>query len=125
MKRLLAKLLLVLSLVADPVTVLSGDFHYVEMQANHVATQAQGHTLDRHEDAQQPTQKHSPDCEMPCCEDSKCSDQGTCFIQYVLDVVTLKKLRFNLPNSVRDWGTSISLVPDRELPPDNPPPILT
>ena len=124
MKRSLAKLLLALSLVINPVTVLATDFHDVEMQANHTVKEAQGHNLDQFEKIQDSTQQHSSDCEMPCCEDSDCSDQGICFVQYNSDVVAQKIQRFSLPTAIRGWGASITMVPDRELPPDNPPPIF-
>lgn len=124
MKRSLAKLLLALSLVVNPVTVLAGDFHDVEMQVNHVTKATQGHTLGQHEKNAEPTQPDSSICEMPCCEDSDCSDQGVCFVQYNSDLVVPKTLRFNLPTEIRGWSASITMVPDRELPPDNPPPIF-
>lgn len=124
MKRSLAGLLLTLSLVVNPVTVLADDFHDLEMQASHINHEAPGLTWGLQEEAQGSSQQLSSDCEMPCCEDSDCSDQAICFVQHYTAAVTQEILSFSLINAVRDWGGLLTLVPDRELPPDNPPPII-
>lgn len=119
MKRSFAKLLLALSLVINPVAMLAGDFHEVEMKTDQFAKM----TSRQHEESSEPTPHDNTNCEMPCCEDADCSEQGICFIQYNTDVVAQKTLRFSPPFEHGKWGTTIAVVPDRELPPDNPPPI--
>lgn len=123
MKRSFTKLLLALSLVINPVAVLASDFHEVEMKADLTTKVSSRHHITQEEVLNNPTPHDNVNCEMPCCEDSDCSEQGICFIQYNSDVVAQNALRFSPPLEHGIWGTSIAVVPDRELPPENPPPI--
>lgn len=123
MKSLLTKLLLALSLVANPVAVLASDFHNVEMKANGTMEETKCEPTEYQENLRQPTQHDSENCEMPCCEDSECSMQGLCIVQHNSYFVTQKALRFNHPREHRGWDAFIAVVPDREHPPENPPPI--
>jgi hypothetical protein len=120
----LTQLLLALSLVVNPVTVLAGDFHDVEMQSGHTIEEALDNPSAQHEESQDPAQLQNPDCDKSCCEDAGCFEQGVCFIQYTPGVVTLTNLEFDLSTKSRDWGALSTTVPDRELPPDHPPPIF-
>lgn len=119
------KLLLALSLVINPVAVLASGFHDVEMKADQITKVASRHDADQQEESSESTPQDNANCDMPCCDDSDCSEQGVCFIQHNSDVVVLKALRFSPPLEYGKWGTSIVVVPDRELPPENPPPIHT
>lgn len=123
MKRSLTKVLLALSLVMNPVAVITSDFHDVEMKADQTTQKAPHHPTEQQETFSEPAPHDSTNCEMPCCEDSECSKQGICFFQNNSDVVTQKALRFSPQTAIRGWGASITMVPDRELPPDIPPPI--
>ena len=114
MKGSLIKLVLALSLVINPVAVLAVDFHDLEIAENQAAQVIPGQT----------TQHDRTDCEMPCCEESECTmTPDICIMQHSMDFVVQKVLRFNLPTAHHGWIDSIFAVPDRELPPDNPPPI--
>ena len=123
MTSLLTKLLLALSLVANPVAVLASDFHDVGVNANRTMEEIKCDPMELQENPGQPTQHDSENCEMSCCEDSECSMQGICIIQHNSDFVTQKALRFNHPLENRGRDAFITVVPDREQPPENPPPI--
>ena len=123
MKRSLTKLLLALSLVINPVAVLASDFHDVEMKGDQITKMASSHHADQQEESSEPTPHDNTNCDMPCCEESDCFEQGVCFIQHSSDLMAQKALRFSPPLEYGQWGTSIAAVPDRELPPENPPPI--
>ena len=123
MKRSLTKLLLALSLVINPVAVLASDFHDVEMKADQIIKIATRHDTTQQEKFNESTPHDSTNCETPCCEDSECAEQSICFIQYNSDFVAQKTLGFSPPIVHCGWGAFVIEVPDRELPPENPPPI--
>lgn len=114
MKGSFIKLVLALSLVINPVAVLAVDFHDLEIAANQAMQVIPGQTVEH----------DRTNCEMPCCEDSECiMTPDICIMQHGMDLVVQKMLRFNLSTGHYYWIDSIFAVPDRELPPDNPPPI--
>jgi hypothetical protein len=123
LKRSLIKLLLALSLVLNPVAVLATDFHDVENQTNKTTEEAPSHPSDKEMDHGDPTQPESSDCEMPCCEDTNCMEQGTCVIQYSSAVLAQLLVKAMLSVSPQVWDALVTAVPERELPPENPPPI--
>lgn len=118
------KLLLALSLVINPVAVLAVDFHDMEVGANQTLAEFPHDTADQPERQSQTAQHDDVNCEMPCCEDSECGMQDICFIQHNSDFVTQKPLNLGPPISYQDWCVAIALIPELDLPPDNPPPIL-
>ncbi len=123
MKRSLIKLLLALSLVLNPVAVLATDFHDVENQTNKTTEEAPCHPSDKDMIPGDPTQPESSDCEMPCCEDTDCMEQGTCVIQYSSAGLIQSVIKARLSVSPQAWDALVTAVPDRDLPPENPPPI--
>lgn len=123
MKSLLTKLLLALSLVANPVAVLAGDFHDVEMKANHTMEETKLDPAGHHEGLHQATQHDGEDCDMPCCENSDCAAQEICIFQHSSYFVTQRALIFNHPISHLDRDAFIAVVPERKFAPENPPPI--
>ena len=123
MKSLLTKLLLVLSLVINPVAVFASDFHDAGTKANLTMDEAQCDPIEIQEDLGQPTLHDSENCEMPCCEDSECSMQGICIVQHNSYFVIQTSLRFNYPIEHHGRDANITVVPERKLPPENPPPI--
>ena len=122
MKSLLTKLLLALSLVANPVAVFASDFHSVEMTADQTMEVTKCDPTERQETPSQQAQHDSGNCEMPCCEDSACSMQGICIVQHNSYFVIQTPLRFNHPIEHRERDAYIAVVPERKLPPENPPP---
>ena len=123
MKSLLTKLLLALSLVANPVAVFASDFHSVEMTADQTMEVTKCDPTERQETPSQQAQHDSGNCEMPCCEDSACSMQGICIVQHNSYFVIQTPLRFSHPIEHHGRDAIIAVVPERELPPENPPPI--
>jgi hypothetical protein len=91
--------LLALSLVLNPVAVLATDFHDVENQTNKTTEEAPSHPSDK---------------EM---------EQGTCVIQYSSAVLAQLLVKAMLSVSPQVWDALVTAVPERELPPENPPPI--
>ena len=123
MKRSLIKLLLALSLVVNPVAVLASDFQDVEIQSNQSIEEVLCDAADLQDLHSQTEQHDDTNCEMPCCEDSECTMQHICIVQHYSDFTIHKTLRISHSNQHRDWGGFTVEVPDRELPPENPPPI--
>ena len=120
---LLTKLLLALSLVANPVAVFASDFSSVEMMANQTMEETKCNPTERQDAHSQQAQHDSENCEMPCCEDSACSMQGICLVQHNSFFIVQTPLRFSHPNEYCGHGAMIAVVPERKLPPENPPPI--
>ena len=123
MKSSLTKLLLALSLVVNPVAVLAGDFQDVGIQSNQSIEPEPCDATDSQYLHSQLEQHDDTNCEMPCCEGSECTMQHICIVQHHSDFTLHKTLRFNHPNQHLDWDGFVAEVPDRELPPENPPPI--
>ena len=123
MKILLAKLLLVLSLVINPVAVFASDFHGVGTKANLTMDEAKCDLMEIPKDLDQPTLHDSENCEMPCCEDSECLMQGICIVQHNSYFVIQTPPRFSHPIEHHGRDAIIAVVPERKLPPENPPPI--
>jgi len=123
LKSLLTKLLLALSLVANPVAVFASDFNSVEMTANQTLEEKKCDPTERQETNSQQAQYDSENCGMPCCEDSACSMQGICLVQHNPCFVIQTPLRFSHPIEYRGRDAMIAVVPERKLPPENPPPI--
>lgn len=123
MKRSLIRSLLALLLVVNPVAVLASDFHDLKIQVNQTTEEVPCHPVEQQERHSEPPQHDNTNCDMPCCEDSECSEQGICLIHYNSDVVAQKTLKFYHPIKQRGWDASVAEVPDRKLPPENPPPI--
>ncbi len=123
MKRSLIKLLLALSLVVNPVAVLASDFQDVEIQSNQSIEEVLCDAADLQDLHSQTEQHDDTNCEMPCCEDSECTMQHICIVQHYSDFTLHKTLRFNHPNQHLDWDGFVAVVPNRKLPPENPPPI--
>ena len=123
MKSLLTKLLLALSLVANPVAVFASDFHSAEVTARQTMEETKCDPTERQEIHSQQAQHDSENCEMPCCEDSACSMQGICLVQHNPCFVIQTPLRFSHPTEYRGRDAMIAVVPERKLPPENPPPI--
>ena len=123
MKSLFTKLLLALSLVANPVAVFASDFHSVGMTANQTMEETKCDPTERQETNIQQSQHVSENCEMPCCEDSACSMQGICLVQHSPCFVIQTPLRFSHPIEYLGRDAMNAVVPERKLPPENPPPI--
>ena len=123
MKSLLTELLLVLSLVVNPVAVFASDFHGVGTKANLTMDEAKCDLMEIPKDLDQPTLHDSENCEMPCCEDSECLMQGICIVQHNSYFVIQTPLRFSHPIEHHGRDANIAVVPERKLPPENPPPI--
>ena len=123
MKSLLTKLLLALSLVANPVAVFASDFHNVEMTANQTMEETKCDPTEFQNNFSTPTQHDDENCEMPCCEGSECTMQGICIVQHSSYFVTQSALRFSHPITHLDLDAFIAEVPERDPPPENPPPI--
>ena len=123
MKSLLTKLLLALSLVANPVAVLAGDFHDVEMKANQTMEESTPGPAGHHEAPHQATHHDSENCDMPCCEDSDCAKQEICVFQHSSCFVAQRALIISHPLNLLDRDAFIAVVPERKFAPDNPPPI--
>ena len=123
MKILLAKLLLVLSLVINPVAVFASDFHGVGTKANLTMDETKCDPIDNLENLGQPTLHDSENCEMPCCKDSECLMQGICIVQLNSYFVIQTPPRFSHPIEHHGRDAIIAVVPERKLPPENPPPI--
>jgi len=109
LKYSLAKLLLALSLVANPVAVLASDFHTVEMLTDQATQEAPCH----------------PDCEMPCCENQDCSENCDCVLQYSTALFDQKIPKLKKSTGLCFQKMQMTAVPDRELPPESPPPIYS
>ena len=123
MKILLTKLLLVLSLVVNPVAVFASDFHDVGTKATLTMDETKCDPMVTQENLAQPTLHVSENCEMPCCEDSECLMQGICIVQHNSYFVIQTPLRFSHPIEHHGRDAIIAVVPERKLPPENPPPI--
>jgi len=123
LKSFLTKLLLALSLVANPAAVFASDFHSVEMTVNQTMEVTKCDLTEHQENLNQLNRHDSENCEMPCCEDSTCSMQGICIVQHNSVFVIQTPLRFSHPIEHRGWDAYIAVVPERKLPPENPPPI--
>jgi hypothetical protein len=116
--------MLALLLVANSGAVFASDFQEIKSQFDQTTQKVPCHPAEQRDGASEPTKHDGTDCEMTCCEDSKCSERGICIIQYNSDVVAQKALKFSHPIAQCGWGAFIAAVPDRELLPENPPPIL-
>ncbi len=123
MKRSLIKLLLALSLVVNPVAVLASDFSDVEIQSNQSMEEIHCDVVDLQDLNSQLKQHDDTNCEMSCCEDSECTMQHLCIVQHYSDFTLHKTLRVNHPHQHLDWDGFVAVVPNRKLPPENPPPI--
>lgn len=124
MKILLTKLLLALTLAINPLSVLAGNFHH----HHEVIVNDSGKTLncsssDHLEYAGQQEQPDSEDCEPSCCEDAECATQEVCTGQQHSFFTSPIPLIFDHSNRDRGWSTHVFDVPERELPPEPPPPI--
>jgi hypothetical protein len=120
---LLTKLLLALSLVANPVAVFASDFSSVEMTVSQAMEETKCDPAEIQDAHSQQAQHDSENCEMPCCEDSACSMQGICLVQHSSFFIIQTPLRFSHPIEYRGRDAMIAVVPERKLPPENPPPI--
>ena len=105
-------------LVANPVAVLAGDFHDVEMKANQTMEESK-----HHEPPHQATQHDGENCDMPCCEDSDCAKQEICVFQHSSCFVPQRALIISHPINHLARDAFIAVVPERKFGPDNPPPI--
>ena len=122
MKSFLTKLLLVLSLVVNPVAVFASDFHDVGTNANLTMDETKCDLMEIQEDPGQPA-LHRENCEMPFCEGSECLMQGICIVQHNSNFVIQTPLRFSHPVQHHEHDSFIAVVPERKLSPENPPPI--
>lgn len=123
MKTLLTKLLLILSLAIDPVSVFATDFHHHETKATDSK-----HTLvcSPAEQLEYPDQQEQPDnenCEDSCCEETACAVQEVCTGQQHSFFVSPRSLIFNHSTRNRGRNAYMFAIPERELPPESPPPI--
>ena len=123
MKRPLIKSLLALLLVLNPVAVLASDFHDLRTLGDKTTKVMPCHPMEQLETHSEQPQHDATNCDMPCRDGAECSEQGICVTHYNSDVLAQKALRFYQPNKQYRSGASISTVPDREHPPENPPPI--
>ena len=123
MKSLLTKLLLALSLVVNPVAVFASDFHDEGTRANQTMDETKCDPMGTQENLGQPAPHDSENCELPCCEDSECLMQGNCIVQHNSNFVIQTPQGFS--HSIEHHGRDaiIAVVPERKLPPENPPPI--
>lgn len=123
LKLKLAKLLLALSLVLNPVAVLAAGFHEISTQLTQVTEEAPCHPSDDQEDLSEPIAPDSNGCDLPCCAEMDCVQQGDCVLQFTSAVLLKNQLKIFHPVSYQDQADLIALVPEVDIPPDNPPPI--
>lgn len=119
----LIHLLLALSLVLNPVAVLAAGYH------NHAAVSQQGMEQSTDHAALFTTNPHSEPqqadvaCDMPCCADSDCFENGFCTLQYN-PVALIPYVPPKAPGGeFSDWRFFTDRVSERAIPPDIPPPI--
>ena len=123
MKLKLIKLLLALSLVLNPVAVLAAGFHEIGTQMAQATEEAPCHPSDDLEELSEPIAPESNGCDLPCCAEMDCVEQGDCVLHYSSAVLLKNRLKIFHPISYRNRADSIALVPEVDIPPDNPPPI--
>ena len=123
MKRSLIKSLLALLLVLNPVALLASDFHDLKNLTDQTTKEMPCHPMEQLESHGESPQHDDTNCEMPCSDGAECPEQGICTTHYNSDLLAQKALKFSHPNKQFRSDASISVVPDREHPPENPPPI--
>ena len=123
MKLKLVKLLLALSLVLNPVAVLAAGFHELGTQLNQVTEEAPCHPSDDPEEMSEPIAPDSNGCDLPCCAEMEGGQQGDCVLHYSSAVFLKNRLNIFHLTSNRSRADAIALVPEVDIPPDNPPPI--
>lgn len=123
MKLKLVKLLLALSLVLNPVAVLAAGFHEIATQLTQVTEEAPCHPSGDQEELLKPIAPESNGCDLPCCAEMDCVEQGACVLHYSSAVLLKNQLKIFHPISYRNRADPIALIPDVDIPPDNPPPI--
>lgn len=123
MKLKLIKLLLALSLVLNPVAVLAAGFHEIGTQMAQATEEAPCHPSDDSEELSEPIAPESNGCDLPCCAEMDCVEQGDCVLHYSSAVLLKNRLKIFHAISYRNRADSIALVPEVDIPPDNPPPI--
>ena len=123
MKLKLVKLLLALSLVLNPVAVLAAGFHEISTQLTQVTEEAPCHPSGDQKELSEPVAPESNGCDLPCCAEMDCVEQGDCVLHHSSAVLLKNQLKIFLPISYRNRADPIALVPDVDIPPDNPPPI--
>ena len=123
MKLKLVKLLLALSLVLNPVAVLAAGFHEISTQMTQVTEEEPCHPSGDQEEMSEPIAPESNGCELPCCAEMNCVEQGDCVLHYSSAVLLKKPLKIFHLNSHRNRADTVALVPDVDIPPENPPPI--
>jgi hypothetical protein len=119
----ITKILIALALLVNPVVVLAGNFHDIEIWASQSSEKTPCETTRNQEMSAGLAQSHSTDCEKPCCEDTNCFVQVTCVFHLTTAVLTQIGPKATPSIAHRNWDASITDVPDRSLPPENPPPI--
>jgi len=123
LKLKLVKLLLALSLVLNPVAVLAAGFHELSTQMTQVTEEAPCHPSGDQEELSEPIAPESNGCDLPCCAEMDCVEQGGCVLHYSSAVLLKNPLKIIHLISYRNRADPIALVPDVDIPPDNPPPI--
>ena len=124
MKILLTKLLLALTLTINPLSVLAGAFHHHhEVKANDSGKALTCSFSNHQEYADQQERPDSEDCEPSCCEDAECATQEVCTGQQHSVFTSPIPLIFDHSNRNRGWNAHVFVVPERESPPEPPPPI--
>ena len=123
MKLKLVKLLLALSLVLNPVAVLAAGFHEISTQMTQVTEEAPCHPSGDQEEMSEPIAPESNGCELPCCAEMDCVEQGDCVLHYSSVILLKNLLKVFYPIPYRNRADTIALVPELDIPPDNPPPI--
>ena len=123
MKLKLVKLLLALSLVLNPVAVLAAGFHEISTQMTQVTEEAPCHPSGDQEEMSEPIAPESNGCDLPCCAEMDCVEQRDCVLQFSSAVLLKNQFKIFHLISYRNRVEPIELVPDVDIPPDNPPPI--
>jgi hypothetical protein len=105
------------------VAVLAAGFHEIGTQLAQVTEEPPCHPSDDQEEMSEPIASDGNGCDLPCCAEMDCVQQGACVLHYSSAVLLINQLKIFHYISYRSRANSIILVPEVDIPPDNPPPI--
>lgn len=125
MKARIFKILLLLALVLNPVAVLAQKIDDLNATHDPVATESpcQHEQLTKHELPESGTPAADGRCDLPCCADLPCFDQGDCVLHFSSAILLRNPADIPLPGPDRHGADTAQSVPEFYIPPDNPPPI--
>jgi hypothetical protein len=123
LKDKLTQLLLALTLVINPVSVLAAGSPGAGTFFSPAMVHSSDHPADRSLAHQSSIQQTDLACDMPCCDDNRCIENDVCSNQYN-PVALIPQVGVKAPGGEHiGWGIHFDRVPERFIPPDNPPPI--